>query len=70
MREAPLKAGRCWRQLAIVAKVLAERQDKTEIGWVRDVALRTIAVVAGADISEPQARLRRAAKGRSSEHGR
>jgi hypothetical protein len=39
-READL----CWRELAIVAKALVDGRDVTEIGLMRDVALRTIAV--------------------------
>ena len=39
------EAGLCWRQLAIVAKALAEGRDMTEIGLMRDIALRTIAVL-------------------------
>jgi hypothetical protein len=45
MREAPLEADLCWRELAIVAKALADGRDLTEIGLMRDVALRTIAVL-------------------------
>jgi hypothetical protein len=45
MREAPPEAGLCWRELALVAKVLADGQDMTEIGLMHDVALRTIAVL-------------------------
>ena len=45
MREAPAKADLCWRELAIVAKALADGRDMTEIGLMRDIALRTIAVL-------------------------
>ena len=45
MREAPSEAGLCWRQLAIVAKALADGRDMIEIGLMRDIALRTIAVL-------------------------
>jgi hypothetical protein len=45
MREAPSEAGLCWRQLAIVAKALADGRDMTEIGLMRDIALRTIAAL-------------------------
>ena len=45
MREAPSEAGRCWRQLAIDAKALADGRDMTEIGLMRDIAVRTIAVL-------------------------
>lgn len=44
MREAPQAADLCWRELAIVAKALADGRDMTEIGLMRDIALRTIAV--------------------------
>ena len=44
MREAPRAADLRWRELAIVAKALADGRDMTEIGLMRDVALRTIAV--------------------------
>jgi hypothetical protein len=43
MREAPPDADLCWRELAIVAKALADGRDMTEIGLMRDIALRTIA---------------------------
>jgi hypothetical protein len=45
MHEAPSEADLCWRELAIVAKALFEGRDITEIGLMRDVALRTIAVL-------------------------
>ena len=45
MREAPPEAGLCWRELALVAKALADGQDMTEIGLMHDLALRTIAVL-------------------------
>ena len=45
MREAPQAADLCWRELAIVAKALADGRDMTEIGLMRDIALRTIAVL-------------------------
>jgi DNA-binding NarL/FixJ family response regulator len=48
MREAPPEADLCWRELAIVAKALADGRDMTEIGLMRDIALRTIAVLRGA----------------------
>jgi hypothetical protein len=44
MREAPPQADLCWRELTIVAKALADGRDMTEIGLMRDIALRTIAV--------------------------
>jgi hypothetical protein len=45
MREAPAEADLCWRELAIVAKALAERGDLTEIGLMLDIAARTIAIL-------------------------
>jgi hypothetical protein len=45
MREAPQAADLCWRELTIVAKALADGRDMTEIGLMRDIALRTIAVL-------------------------
>ena len=44
MREAPPDADLCWRELAIVARALAEGRDLAEIGLMRDIASRTIAV--------------------------
>ena len=41
----PPEADLCWRELAIVAKALVDGQDVTEIGLMRDIALRTIAVL-------------------------
>ena len=38
MREAPPEADLCWRELAIVAKALADGRDMTEIGLMRDIA--------------------------------
>jgi hypothetical protein len=46
MREAPLELDLCWRQLAIVAKALADGRDMAEIGLMRDIAQRTLAVFA------------------------
>jgi hypothetical protein len=43
MREAPAEAKLCWRELALVAKALVDGRDVTEIGLMRDIALRTIA---------------------------
>ncbi|MPZ36581.1 MAG: hypothetical protein GEU95_00715 [Rhizobiales bacterium] len=48
MREAPPEADLCWRELALVAKALADGRDMTEIGLMRDIALRTIAVLGNA----------------------
>lgn len=45
MHEAPEAADLCWRELALVAKALADGRDLTEIGLMRDIALRTIAVL-------------------------
>ncbi len=45
MREAP---DLCWRELAIVARALADGRDMTEIGLMRDIALRTIAALGNA----------------------
>ena len=45
MREAPPEDDLCWRELAIVAKALADGRDVTEIGLMHDIALRTIAVL-------------------------
>jgi hypothetical protein len=45
MREATAEADLCWRELAIVAKALADGRDMAEIGLMRDIALRTIAVL-------------------------
>ncbi len=47
MREAPPEEDLCWRELAIVAKALADGRDPTEIGLMRDIALRTLAVLRG-----------------------
>ncbi|WP_298256775.1 hypothetical protein [Bradyrhizobium sp.] len=48
MREAPLEADLCWRELVLVAKALADGRDMTEIGLMRDIALRTIAALGSA----------------------
>src|SRR5262245_27990411 len=45
MREAPAEEDLCWCELAIVARAVAEGRDLTEIGLMRNVALRTIAVL-------------------------
>jgi hypothetical protein len=49
MHEATPEAGLCWRELAIVAKSLSDGRDMTEIGLMRDIALRTIAVLGDAE---------------------
>ncbi|HTO66776.1 MAG TPA: hypothetical protein VMM15_36630 [Bradyrhizobium sp.] len=46
MREAPPADELCWRELTLVAKALADGRDLTEIGLMRDIAERTIAVLA------------------------
>jgi hypothetical protein len=38
MREAPPEHDLCWRELAIVAKALADGRDMTEIGLMRTIA--------------------------------
>jgi hypothetical protein len=45
MREAPPETNLSWRELTIVAKALADGQDMTEIGLMRDIAWRTIAAL-------------------------
>jgi hypothetical protein len=45
MREAHPEFDLCWRELAIVAKALADGRDMTEIGLMHDIAQRTIAVL-------------------------
>jgi hypothetical protein len=45
MREAPLELDLCWRELAIVAKALADGRDMGEIGLMRDIAQRTLAIL-------------------------
>jgi hypothetical protein len=49
MREAPPHEGLCWRELAIVAKSLAEGRDMTEIALMRDIALQTIEALRNVD---------------------
>jgi DNA-binding NarL/FixJ family response regulator len=49
MHEAPRDAGLCWRELAVIAKALADGRDMTEIALMRDIALRTIAVLRNID---------------------
>ena len=46
MREAPSEFDLCWRELATVAKALADGRDMSEIGLMRDIAQRTVAVLA------------------------
>lgn len=45
MHEAPEPYDLCWRELTIIAQALADGRDMTEIGLMRDIALRTIAVM-------------------------
>jgi hypothetical protein len=44
MREAPAEFDLCWCGLAIVAKALTDGRDMSEIGLMRDIASRTIAM--------------------------
>jgi hypothetical protein len=45
MREAPSEFDLCWRELVIVAKALADGRDMSEIGLMREIAQRTVAVL-------------------------
>jgi hypothetical protein len=45
MHETPPEVEMCWRELALVAKALADGRELSEIGLMRDIALRTIAVL-------------------------
>jgi hypothetical protein len=57
MREAPACDDLCWRELAIIAKALADGRDMIGIGLMRDIALRTVAVLAEEErTSDPRAR--------------
>jgi hypothetical protein len=49
MRESSPEADLCWRDLALVAKALVDGRDLNEIGLMRDIALRTIAVLRDAE---------------------
>jgi hypothetical protein len=42
MHEAPQAEKLCWRELALVAKAIADGRDLSEIGLMRDIAERTI----------------------------
>ena len=42
----PAGADLCWRELVIIAKALADGRDMAEIGLMRDIAQRTLAVLA------------------------
>jgi hypothetical protein len=44
MREAPPENDLRWRELALVAKAIADGRDMTEIGVMRGIGSRTIAV--------------------------
>lgn len=46
MREAPAGADLCWRELVLIAKALADGRDMAEIGLMRDIAQRTVTVLA------------------------
>lgn len=46
MREAPVEVKFAWPELAIVAKALADGRDLGEIALMRDIAERTVAVLA------------------------
>jgi DNA-binding NarL/FixJ family response regulator len=46
MRDAPSEFDLCWRELVTVAKALADGRDMSEIGLMRDIAQRTVAVLA------------------------
>ncbi|WP_454620410.1 hypothetical protein [Bradyrhizobium cenepequi] len=46
MREAPPEADLCWLELTLVAKAIAGERDLSEIGLMRAIAERTIAVLA------------------------
>jgi hypothetical protein len=48
MRAASSPNQLCWPELAIVAKALTDGHDMTDIGLMRDVALRTIAALSDA----------------------
>ncbi|MGA7808488.1 hypothetical protein [Bradyrhizobium sp.] len=45
MHEATDADDLCWRELTLVAKALTDGRDMTEIGLMRDIALRTIDVI-------------------------
>jgi hypothetical protein len=48
MREAPAEANLSWRELTVVAKALADGRDVAEIAMMRDIAKRTVVVLASA----------------------
>ncbi len=45
LREASPEGDLCWRELVIVAKAVVDGRDLSEIGLMRDIALRTIAAL-------------------------
>jgi hypothetical protein len=45
MHEAPSAGDLCWPDLVIVAQALGEGRDMTEIGLMRDIAMRTVGVL-------------------------
>lgn len=49
MRETPQHNDLCWRELAIVAKALADGRDMTEIALMRDIGMRTVEVLGEID---------------------
>ena len=49
MREARPDADPCWRELALVAKALADGRDMNEIALMRDIARRTIEALRNID---------------------
>jgi hypothetical protein len=49
MRAAPQPDDLCWRELAIIAKSVAEGRDLTEIALMRDIAQRTIEALRNID---------------------
>ena len=56
MQEAPEDSNLCWRELALIAKALADGCDVTEIGLMRGIALRTIAMLGGGSASAQKAK--------------
>jgi hypothetical protein len=45
MRELPAEVDSCWRELALIAQAIVDGRDLNEIELMRDIALRTIAVL-------------------------
>jgi hypothetical protein len=50
MRAAPPPDDLCWRELAIIAKALADGRDLTEVGLMRAIALNTIEALRNIDV--------------------